>query len=78
MARKLRAALPRGRQRPLGGGIGVHAPDAVAGTPQSQPNRDAFVNDDAIKTTVDLAGRHAVSSLDDVDLEEAEADVEAA
>ena len=37
-------------------------------------NRDAFVIEDAIKTTVDLAGRDAVSSLDDVDLEEAEAE----
>jgi hypothetical protein len=41
-------------------------------------NRDAFVIEDAIKTTVDLVGRHAVSSLDDLDLEEAEADAEAA
>ena len=40
-------------------------------------NRDAFVIQDAIKTTVDLASRHAVSSLDDVDLEEAEAEAEA-
>jgi hypothetical protein len=37
-------------------------------------NRDAFVIEDAIKTTVALAGRHAVSSLDEVDLEEAEAE----
>jgi hypothetical protein len=30
-------------------------------------NRDAFVVEDAIKTTVDLAGRHAASSLEDLD-----------
>ena len=41
-------------------------------------NRDAFVIEDAIKTTVDLASRHAVSSLDDVNLDEAGADTEAA
>ena len=37
-------------------------------------NRDAFVIKDECETTVDLAGRDAVSSLDDVDLEEAEAE----
>jgi hypothetical protein len=37
-------------------------------------NRDAFVIEDAVNTTVDLAGRDAVSSLDDVDLQEAEAE----
>jgi hypothetical protein len=33
-------------------------------------NRDAFVIQDDVDTTVDLAGRHAASSLDDLDLDE--------
>ena len=33
-------------------------------------NRDAFVIQDEVDTTVDLAGRHAASSLDDLDLDE--------
>ena len=33
-------------------------------------NRDAFVIQDDCETTVDLAGRHAASSLDDLDLDE--------
>ena len=33
-------------------------------------NRDAFVIQDECETTVNLAGRHAASSLDDLDLDE--------
>ena len=34
-------------------------------------NREAFVIDADNETTVDLAGRHAASSLEDLDLDEA-------
>jgi hypothetical protein len=76
MARKLRDALP-------GGEDDLRAAMWEFMRPMLSPalaelNRDAFVIEDAVKTTVDLAGRHAVSSLDDVDLQEAEAEVEAA
>jgi hypothetical protein len=72
MARKLRDALP-------GGEDDLRAALWEFMRPMLSPalvelNRDAFVIEDAIKTTVDLADRHAVSSLDDVDLEEAEAE----
>jgi hypothetical protein len=33
-------------------------------------SRDAFVIQEEVDTTVDLAGRHAASSLDDLDLDE--------
>jgi hypothetical protein len=33
-------------------------------------NRDAFLIQDESETTVDLAGRHAASSLEDLDLDE--------
>jgi hypothetical protein len=33
-------------------------------------NRDAFVTQDERETTVDLAGRHAASGLEDLDLDE--------
>ena len=33
-------------------------------------NRDAFVLQDERETTLDVAGRHAASSLDDLDLDE--------
>jgi hypothetical protein len=68
MARKLRDALPRGEDalraslwelmRPM------LSPTLVA------LNRDAFVSHDECETTVDLAGRHAATSLDDLDLDE--------
>ena len=74
MARKLRDALPAGDND-------LRAALWEVMRPMLSPalvdlNRDAFVIEEAIETTVDLAARHAVSSLDDVDLEEAE--VEAA
>jgi hypothetical protein len=72
MARKLRDALP-------GGDNDLRAALWEFMRPMLSPalaelNREAFVIEDAIKTTVDLASRHAVSSLDDVDLEEAQAE----
>jgi hypothetical protein len=72
MARTLRDALP-------GGDNDLRAALWEFMRPMLSPalldvNRDAFVIEDAIKTTVDLPGRHAVSSLDDVDLEQAQAE----
>jgi len=61
MARKLADALPAGvweLMRPM------LSPALVA------LNRDAFVIQDECETTVDLAGRHASSSLEDIDLDE--------
>ena len=68
MARKLRDALPSGEgalrtslwelMRPM------LSPTLVA------LNRDTFVVQDECETTVDLAGRHAATSLDDLALDE--------
>jgi hypothetical protein len=68
MARKLRDALP-------GGEGGLRAAVWEFMRPMLSPalvalNRDAFVIQDECETTVDLAGRHAGSSLDDLDLDE--------
>ncbi len=68
MARKLRDALP-------GGEGALRASVWELMRPMLSPtlvalNRDAFVIQDECETTVDLAGRHAASSLDDLDLDE--------
>jgi hypothetical protein len=68
MARKLRDALP-------GGEGALRASLWQLMRPMLSPalvalNRDAFVIQDECETTVDLAGRHAASSLDDLDLDE--------
>jgi hypothetical protein len=68
MARKLGDALP-------GGESAMRASVWELMRPMLSPalvvlNRDAFVIRDECETTVDLAGRHAVSSLDDLDLDE--------
>ena len=65
MARKLRDALP-------GGDGALRANVWELMRPMLSPtlvalNRDAFVTQDECETTVDLAGRHAASSLDDLD-----------
>jgi hypothetical protein len=67
MARKLGDALPGG-ERALRASVWelmrpMLSPALVA------LNRDAFVIQDECETTVDLAGRHAASSLDDLDLD---------
>jgi hypothetical protein len=69
MARKLRDALP-------GGDGALRASVWELMRPMLSPalvalNRDAFVIQDECETTVDLAGRHAATSLDDLDLESA-------
>jgi hypothetical protein len=71
VARKLRDALP-------GGGGGLRAAVWELMRPMLSPtlvalNHDAFVIEAEIETTVNLADRQAASSLDDVDLDEAEA-----
>ncbi len=68
MARKLRDALPGG-ERALRASVWelmrpMLSPALVA------LNHDAFVIQDECETTVDLAGRHAATSLDDLDLDE--------
>ena len=68
MARKLRDALP-------GGESALRASVWELMRPMLSPalvalNRDAFVIQDECETTVDLAGRHAASSLDDLDLDQ--------
>lgn len=68
MARKLRDALP-------GGEGALRASVWELMRPMLSPalvalNRDAFVIQDERETTVDLAGRHAASSLDDLDLDD--------
>ncbi|MGZ6623306.1 MAG: hypothetical protein ACXVHK_27725 [Solirubrobacteraceae bacterium] len=67
MARKLRDALP-------GGDGALRASVWELMRPMLSPalvavNRDAFVIQDECETTVDLAGRHAATSLDDLDLD---------
>jgi hypothetical protein len=68
MARKLRDALP-------GGENALRASVWELMRPMLSPalvalNRDGFVTHDECETTVDLAGRHATSSLDDLGLDE--------
>src|SRR5450755_3787431 len=68
MARKLGDALP-------GGEGALRASVWELMRPMLSPalvtlNRDAFVTQDDCETTVDLAGRHGASSLDDLDLDE--------
>src|SRR5450755_1301259 len=68
MARKLGDALP-------GGEGALRASVWKLMRPMLSPalvtlNRDAFVIQDDCETTVDLAGRHGASSLDDLDLDE--------
>jgi hypothetical protein len=68
MARKLRDALPGGE-----GALRASVWELMG--PMLSPalvalNRDAFVIQDESETTVDLAGRDAASSLDDLDLDE--------
>ncbi len=68
MARKLRDALP-------GGDGALRARVWELMRPMLSPalvalNRDGFVVEDEAETTVDLAGRHTASSLDDLDLDE--------
>ena len=68
MARKLRDALP-------GGETALRASVWELMRPMLSPalvalNRDAFVTHDESETTVDLAGRHAASRLEDLDLDE--------
>ena len=68
MARKLRDALP-------GGEAALRASVWELMRPMLSPalvalNRDTFVTQDKRETSVDLAGRHAASSLDDLDLDE--------
>jgi hypothetical protein len=71
MARKLRDALP-------GGDGALRAAVWELMRPMLSPmlvalNQDAFVIEEEIETTVNLANRQAASDLDDVDLDEAEA-----
>ncbi|MGZ6564538.1 MAG: hypothetical protein ACXVH1_34175 [Solirubrobacteraceae bacterium] len=67
IARKLRDALPAAR---------AHCAQASRSScrrcsrPRVALNRDAFVIQDERETTVDLAGRHSASSLDELDLDE--------
>ena len=68
MARKLADALPAGESA-------LRASVWELMRPMLSPalvalNRDAFVIQDECETTVDLAGRHASSSLEDIDLDE--------
>jgi hypothetical protein len=68
MARKLRDALPCGESA-----LRTSVWDLMR--PMLSPalvalNRDAFVTQDESQTTVELAGRHAASSLDDLHLDE--------
>ena len=68
MARKLRDALP-------GGDGALRAAVWEFMRPMLSPalvalNRDAFVIDERVETTVDLDGHRAASSLDDLDLDE--------
>ena len=68
MARKLRDALPGGESE-------LRASVWELMRPMLSPalvalNRDAFVIQDDCETTVDLAGLHAASSLEDLDVEE--------
>ncbi len=68
MARKLRDALP-------GGESALRASVWDLMRPMLSPalvalNRDAFVLQTTRETTVDLVGRQAASSLDDLDLDE--------
>ena len=68
MARKLRDALP-------GGESALRASVWELIRPMLSPalvalNRDAFLIQGECETTVDLAGRHAATSLDDLDLDE--------
>ena len=69
MARKLRDALPGGEHAAARRRVGVHAADAL---PRAWPplHRDAFVIDEAIDTTVDLAAHRGDSALDDLDLDD--------
>jgi hypothetical protein len=72
MARKLGDALP-------GGDSALRASVWELMRPMLSPalvslNRDAFVTQDDCETTVDLAGRHGASSLDDLDLDEPNSD----
>ena len=68
MARKLRDAMP-------GGEGALRASVWELTRPMLSPalvalNRDAFLIQGECETTVDLAGRHAATSLDDLDLDE--------
>lgn len=68
MARKLRDALPAGESA-------LRANVWELMRPMLSPalvalNRDAFVLQDHCETTVDLASRHAATSLEDLDLDE--------
>ena len=68
MARKLRDALPAGE------GV-LRASVWELMRPMLSPalvalNRDAFVTQDHCATTVDLAGRHAATSIEALDLDE--------
>jgi hypothetical protein len=68
MARKLRDALPGGEVELRASVWRLMRP--MLSTALVALHRDAFVIQDEHETTVDLAGRHAASSLDDLDLDE--------
>ena len=68
MARKLRDALPGGESTLRAGVWDLMRP--MLSPALVTLNRDAFVIQDECTTTVDLAGRHAASSLEDLDLDE--------
>ncbi|MDQ6607448.1 MAG: hypothetical protein M3Z06_12980 [Actinomycetota bacterium] len=55
--------------------MGIHATHALARAHRS--DRDAFVIDQTVETTVDLDGHRAPSDLDELDLDD-EPDAEAA
>jgi ParB-like chromosome segregation protein Spo0J len=69
MARKLGNALPSGEGALRASIWGLMRP--MLSPALVALNRDAFVVQDNSETTVDLAGRHATSSLDDLELGEA-------
>ena len=75
MARKLADALPGGHS-PLRAAVWEFLRPMLSPALASSPRHVRVRR--AIKTTVELAGHHAVSSLDEVDLQEAEAEAEAA
>ena len=70
MARKLRDALPGGDQ-PLRAAVWAFL-RPILSPRLTALNRDAFVHDAGIESTVDLAAHRSDSELDDLDLEEDE------
>ena len=73
MARKLRDALPGGENALRAAVWEFMRP--MLSPALARSNRDAFVIDESVETTVDLEGHRATSDLDDLGLgEESEPD----